>query len=121
MDVRSDLQVGKNLLSAEANVVGSGENGLAGLIALLLLTMLGGRVVRYASDTSWKSVVGAKGDWQSVGYDGSSCIRPWSLHSLEQIFPDTMAAGAGESVSPHFSAGENCRERSAARHRARRL
>ena len=84
-DVRSDLQVGKNLLSAEVNVVGPGKNGSAGLIALLRLTMPDGRVVRYASDTSWRSVEGAKGDWQTVGYDGSS----WQ--------PAVIAAQIGEN------------------------
>ena len=84
-DVGPELRIGKNLLSAEANVVGPSKNGSAGLIALLRLTMPDGRVLRYVSDASWKSVDGATGDWQSLGYDGSS----WQ--------PAVIAARLGEN------------------------
>lgn len=68
LDVISYLQSGQNVLAAEANVVGPGQNGSAGLIALLRLRMPNGKVVRYVSDTSWKSTSTAQNDWQAADY-----------------------------------------------------
>jgi alpha-L-rhamnosidase len=69
LEVTSNLQLGKNVLAAETNVVGPGQNGSAGLIALLRLRMPDGKIVRYISDTSWKSTEGAQGDWQAVDFN----------------------------------------------------
>jgi len=71
LDVTSDLLVGKNLLAAEANVVSPGQNGSAGLIALLRLKMPDGKVKRYVSDSTWKSVDAAQGSWRAADYDDS--------------------------------------------------
>jgi alpha-L-rhamnosidase len=69
LDVAADLREGKNLLAAEANVMSPGQNGSAGLIALLRLRMPDGKIVRYVSDTSWKSIDAAQGNWLSAEYN----------------------------------------------------
>ena len=83
--VTADLQLGKNVLAAEANSVSPGRNGSAGLIALLRLRMPDGHTIRYVSDTSWKSIDGAPVGWQAVDYND----RAW--HSAE------IAAQLGEN------------------------
>ncbi len=70
--VTSELQLGKNVLAAEANVVGPGKNGAAGLIAFLRLRMPDGRVVRYVSDSSWKSADTPQPNWRSPDYNDQS-------------------------------------------------
>ena len=72
--VTPDLQLGNNVLAAEATVAGPGQSGSAGLIALLRLRMPDGTTVRYVSDTSWKSSDGPQPDWRAVDYDD----RSWS-------------------------------------------
>lgn len=69
LDITSNLRSGKNVLAAEATVIGPDQNGSAGLIALLRLRMPDGKVVRYVSDTTWKSTTDAQNDWQATNYD----------------------------------------------------
>ena len=69
IDVTSSLQVGKNVLAAEADVVSPGQNGSAGLMALLRLRMPDGQIVRYVSDPTWKSADSAQPNWRAVNFD----------------------------------------------------
>ena len=74
VNITTGLHEGRNVLAAEANLVGQSPNGTGGLIALLRLKMPDGRIVRHVSDASWKSVDSAdsaEGDWMSPDYSDS--------------------------------------------------
>lgn len=69
VNVTSDLREGKNVVTAEADLFSPSP---AGLIALLRLRMPDGQVVRYVSDSSWKSEESAEGNWQAIDYSDSN-------------------------------------------------
>ena len=102
LDATSDLQPGENVLAAEANVVSPGQNGSAGLMALLRLRMPDGKIVRYVSDPTWKSTEGAQGDWRDPGYADES----WKNTTVAaQLGEDPLGTPWGPKPSSLFRRG----------------
>lgn len=66
------LKPGKNVLAAETFVANVGQNGSAGLIALLRIQMPDGSVQRLVSNTNWKAAFSADGNWFAPDFNDAS-------------------------------------------------